>query len=165
MTPALRARAEAMLDELVSRHPIGPRPLIKWKAMRVSAGMAYYGDWAIGLSTRLITDEERLEVTLKHEYAHLLAVARHGRKGAGHSAPWRQAMLELGLDPKVRHDFPVERNRPKSAVIYRCDRCAEQFQRSRKLPQARQYRHVGCGGVVKFVGRVVPAKVDRRDVA
>lgn len=165
MTPALRARAEALLDDLTQRHPIGPKPLLKWKAMRVSAGMAYYREWAIGLSTKLITDEERLELTLRHEYAHLMAVARHGKKGAGHGAPWRQAMIELGLDPKVRHDYPVERNQLRSAVMYRCDRCGEQFQRSRKLPQGRQYRHVGCGGVVKFMARIVPPADRGRDVA
>ncbi|MCC7433387.1 MAG: SprT-like domain-containing protein [Methanoregulaceae archaeon] len=165
MTPELRVRAEALLDELMARHPIGPRPLLRWKAMRVSAGMAYYREWAIGLSTRLITSEERLELTLKHEYAHLMAVARHGRKGAGHSLPWQQAMLELGLDPKVRHDFPVERNQPRTAVMYQCDRCGEEFQRSRKFPRGRQYRHVGCGGVVKFTGRIVPERERGRDVA
>lgn len=164
MTPALKARAESLLDELMANHPIGPRPLIKWKAMRVSAGLAYYQEWAIGLSTRLITDEHRLELTLKHEYAHLMAVARHGRKGAGHGPPWRQAMIELGEDPKVRHDYPVERNRPKSAVRYRCDRCSEEFERSRKLPQGRVYRHVGCGGVIQFVARITPPAA-QRDVA
>lgn len=165
MTPALKARAEALLDELCAKHPICPRPIIKWKSMRVSAGMAYYRDWAIGLSTQLITDEHRLELTLKHEYAHLMAVARHGRKGTGHSAPWRQAMIELGLDPKVRHDYPVERNKPRSAVMYRCDRCGEEFQRTRKLPSGRQYRHVGCGGVVKFTARVQIDSDRGRDVA
>lgn len=113
--------------------------------------MAYYRQKAIGLSTKLITDGDRLYDTLLHEYAHLLAVARYGIRGAGHSAGWKEAMLDLGLSPVVRHKYEVERNGKKQHVVYQCARCKEQFVRRRRLPRNKRYYHVNCGGLIKFV--------------
>lgn len=148
----LKLRAEEILDDLEVRFPLGYRPKIFWKgALRVSAGMAYYRQKAIGLSTRLITDENRLYDTLLHEYAHLLAVARYGIRGAGHSEGWKEAMIDLGLEPNVRHRYEVERNGKKQQVVYQCSRCKEQFIRSRRLPKNKRYYHVNCGGLIRFI--------------
>ena len=151
MGPELKLRAEEILNDLEVRFPLGYRPQILWKALRVSAGMAYYRQKSIGLSTRLITDEERLYDTLLHEYAHLLAVVRYGIRGAGHSAGWKEAMRDLGLSPVVRHKYEVERNGKKQQVIYQCARCKEQFVRVRRLAKNKRYYHVNCGGQIKFI--------------
>jgi len=164
MPPHFRALAEDILDELEVTFPLGYRPTILWKGLRVAAGYAYYRQQAIGLSTLLITDEERLRDTLLHEYAHLLAVARHGVKGAGHGLPWKEAMRDLGLEPNVRHQYEVERNQKKQEVIYRCTRCHEEFGRQRRLPRNRKYLHVNCGGQIVFV-RVEAFDESSRDVA
>lgn len=132
-----------------------------WKALRVAAGYAYYRERAIGLSTRLITDEERLRSTLLHEYAHLLAVARYGRKGAGHSPAWREAMRDLGLEPDVRHTYEVERNRPRQEVVYQCETCGIVFRRTRRFRRGTHYKHVACGGWIRFV-RVELAEAQRQ---
>ncbi len=58
--------------------------------------MAYYRIGTIGLSRTVITNEQQLRDTLVHEYAHLLAYVRYGRKGVGHGPPWKQAMTDLG---------------------------------------------------------------------
>lgn len=151
MAPELAELAETLIDELERDFPLGYRPEIKWKALRVAAGYAYYRQGAIGLSTRIVTDETRLRNTLLHEYAHLLAVARYGIAGAGHGAPWKEAMQDLGLDPIVRHDYEVERNEKRQVVVYRCQRCGEQFERRRRLNRNRRYVHAGCGGAIVFV--------------
>ncbi len=150
----LRLQAEEILDELERSFPLGYRPRIVWKGLRVAAGYAYYREKAIGLSTRLITDEVRLRDTLLHEYAHLLAVARYGRAGAGHSPAWREAMRDLGLEPSVRHPYEVERNRARQRVVYRCGSCGQTFERVRRLPRGRAYFHSGCGGPIRFVQAV-----------
>ncbi len=162
--PRFRTLAEEILDELETTFPLGYRPLILWKALRVAAGYAYYRQRAIGLSTRLITDEERLRDTLLHEYAHLLAVARYGVKGAGHGRPWQEAMRDLGLEPTVRHQYEVERNQKTQQVVYRCNRCHEEFTRRRRLPRNRKYFHINCGGLIQFV-RVEAPQEQERDVA
>lgn len=119
--------------------------------MRVSAGMTYYRTNTIGLSSRILDTEDRVRDTLVHEFAHLVAFERHGQFGAGHGRPWKEAMLELGADPKVRHGYEVQRNDPRQRVVYRCSRCGIEIARKRRLPRRRKYVHVDCGGGLSLV--------------
>jgi SprT protein len=112
--------------------------------------MAYYRIGTIGLSRTVIQDEQQLKDTLVHEYAHLLAYVRHGRKGVGHGPPWKQAMTDLGAPPKVRHNYEVQRNERRQEVAYQCQKCGALLMRSRKLPKRRRYVHINCGGPIKF---------------
>lgn len=102
----------------------------------------------------VLDTEEKLRSTLIHEYAHLLAFARAGRKGWGHGPAWRQAMQDLGQSPEVYHRYPVQRNKPRQAVRYRCERCGTTFMRLRLLPRKKRFMHAGCGGRIEFVVRV-----------
>lgn len=146
----MQARAEAILDELMLRHPLRARPVLVWKSLRVTAGIAYYRNNTIGLSRQLLTDEDRLRSTLVHEYAHLLAVERGGQKAAGHGPVWKQTMLELGEKPERTHCYEVKRNSRRQQVIYVCVRCGAQIVRSRRLPRFRKYLHVQCGGGLRL---------------
>jgi predicted SprT family Zn-dependent metalloprotease len=150
--------AASLLADLCARFPMGYVPALRWKNLRVTAGTAYYKTGEIVLSRTLLCTTERLDNTLKHEYAHLLAVKRHGRKAAGHGVHWKQAMADLGLQPVVRHTYEVQRNQPRQKVEYRCDRCGHTFTRSRRLPRRRKYFHVHCGGPIKLmqVQRAMP---------
>lgn len=147
----LRVHARQLLNDLMERFPLSYTPQIHWNGrLRVSAGMAYYVDGVIGLSPHLLTDKERLESTLIHEYAHLLAIHRHGRRAAGHGSGWRQAMLDLGQSPTVHHNYPVERNTKSLVVAYQCERCGEMIYRGRRFPRRRVYQHIACGGRIRF---------------
>lgn len=130
---------------------MGYVPLLQWKGMRVSAGMAYYKTGRIALSSRVLFDEESVRDTLIHEYAHLLAVHRYGRKGAGHGPAWREAMREMGLEPKVRHNYRVERNSRRQEVTYKCAACGKLYVRGKRFPRRARYYHVHCGGEFKLV--------------
>jgi SprT protein len=121
--------------------------------------MAYYKTGTIGLSALILDTPEKLRQTLLHEYAHLRAVERHGRKAANHGAFWRQAMIDLGLEPKVRHNYECARNSPRQKVTYRCQRCGAQIERSRRLPGNRRYVHARCGGGLRLFS-VQSATVD-----
>lgn len=148
----LPARAEALLERLWQRFPMKRRPVLQWKkSLRVSAGMAYYRTCTIGLSVPVLTDPGRLDATLIHEYAHLLAFDRFGREGMGHGAHWQTAMREMGQEPIVRHAYEVTRNSRRQTVVYACRKCGKQFNRHRRLPKRRRYVHQGCGGSVAFV--------------
>lgn len=149
-SPDIEALAHSILDEACSTHPIGYRPTIEWRRMPVTAGLAIYVKGTIALSTILMIDSDRLRTTLLHEYAHLLAFRRHGRKGAGHGPGWRRAMLDLGLDPKVHHSYEVKRNKTRQEVVYRCKKCGTEIVRRRKLTPRRRYLHVDCGGQIAF---------------
>ncbi len=150
----LQELADRHLDELCTRFPMGYRPALVWKPLRVSAGLAYFKEGRIALSSLVLTDETNMRETLTHEYAHLLAVYRHGQKGAGHGAAWKRAMLDLGAEPKVRHRFEVQRNTPRQKVIYRCKKCETLIERTRRLNRRRVYVHSGCGGTIKLEGIV-----------
>ncbi len=149
-SPDIEALAHTILLETCSSHPMGYTPLLEWRRMPVTAGLAIYSKRTIALSTILMIDEERLRTTLLHEYAHLLAFHRAGRKGAGHGPPWRQAMIDLGLDPKVHHNYEVKRNKPKQEVVYKCKKCGLEIIRKRRLTARRRYYHVQCGGQIAF---------------
>jgi SprT protein len=155
----LIAESERILERLNADFPLSRRPRLVWKNLRVSAGIAKYEEPCIVLSRLLLTDLARMESTLRHEYAHLLAVDRHGRKAAGHGVFWREAMLELGCSPEVRHQYPVERNSRRQEVGYRCKRCGATFVRGRRYPRGRRYYHLRCGGpvVLQYVRRVEPS--------
>jgi len=142
--------ADEILCEAMARFPLSYVPVLKWKRLRVSAGMAYYRTGTIGLSSLILDDPEKLRLTLLHEYAHLLAVDRHGQKAANHGVYWKRAMTDLGLEPKVRHNYDCARNTKRQKVTYRCNRCGAQIERSRKLPRHRKYVHAHCGGGLRL---------------
>ena len=151
-SPELAALAEAELDRLLSRYPLGYRPALEWRAFRTTAGMAYFRRRAIGLGAAVLTTPERLVETLVHEYAHLLAHARHGAAGVGHGPAWRQAMADLGAEPRVHHAYEVVRNAPRRRVVYRCLGCGALIERRRRLPGRGIYVHARCGGGLRFEG-------------
>lgn len=131
--------------------PLRARPVLIWKTLRVTAGLAYYRENSIGLSRNLLVDEQRLRSTLVHEYAHLVAVERYGRKAAGHGPHWRKAMQELGAPPERTHCYEVQRNERRQVVTYICTRCGAKFERSRRFPKRRKYLHVNCGGGLRLM--------------
>lgn len=150
MSADLETFAQGLLLQLCRDFPMGYTPTLTWRNLRVTAGLAMYQKQEIVLSRLVLTDAERLRITLIHEYAHLLAFKRLGRKGAGHGKAWREAMVELGLPPTVQHNYPVQRNAKRQSVVYRCVRCGSQLTRARILPKRRKYVHARCGGALKL---------------
>ena len=151
MSLSLQSFASEILKRICEEHPMGYVPKLTWKKLRVTAGIAFYNKREIVLSSLVLNTPERLENTLKHEYAHLLAVSRHGMKaGAGHGQAWRQAMRDLGLKPTVHHNYEVQRNSTRQKVVYRCMKCGTQVDRARRLPRRRRYVHANCGGALRL---------------
>lgn len=146
----LEALATQFLQALSKSHPLGYEPKLIWKPLRVTAGQALYMQGTIALSSKVITTEEQVRDTLVHEYAHLLAVARHGRKAANHGEAWQQAMRDLGAEPKRTHDYAVSRNQRHQEVVYRCKGCGAEIITRRMLNRKRRYMHRGCGAVIAY---------------
>lgn len=84
MSAELNRYAEELFSELTTKFPLSYQPTWRWKGLRVSAGMAYWRKGEIALSSVVLTTPEMVRDTLVHEYAHLLAVDRHGAKAANH---------------------------------------------------------------------------------
>lgn len=143
--------AQLALNEAVQQFPLSYEPILEWRRYSVTAGMAHYMQGRITLSAVVLKDPEHIRETLLHEYAHLLAFDRHGRKGAGHGKHWKQAMVDLGLEPKVHHHYEVVRNQSRQVVVYQCKKCGESFSRKRRLTQSKRYFHRQCGGQIALV--------------
>jgi predicted SprT family Zn-dependent metalloprotease len=158
----LQDLAVATLDRLMAHHPLPVRPGIEWRRYRTTAGMARFEPPAILLSTYVLDTPEKLRETFVHEFAHLLAVARHGRRAKGHGPTWRQAMRDLGAVPEVRHTMPCVRNTARQVLVYQCERCGLEFQRRRRLPARGRFVHAGCGGDVAFVRSALPTPDSRQ---
>lgn len=161
--PAARKRTQPAIDSLLadaarqalveaeSQFPLSFTPELEWRRYSVTAGMAHYQQGLISLSAIVLKEPNQVRETLLHEYAHLLAFDRHGRKGVGHGRHWRQAMVDLGLEPKVHHQYEVVRNQARQTVVYRCKKCGETFARKRRLPQRKRYFHRQCGGQIALL--------------
>jgi len=159
----LQLYAEEVLKELMVNHPLPIRPKLEWRRFRTTAGIADFNQWRIGLSMHVLNTEERVNITLRHEFAHLLAFSRFGRQeGRGHGPAWRQAMCDVGLDPRVTHQYEVQRNEPRQTVVYLCLKCGMDLIRLRRLPRRRKYMHRGCGGMIQLKA-VVPATINSTD--
>jgi SprT protein len=150
VTEDLRSAVDLKLAELAVAFPLRRQARVEWRNYRVSAGIAYYRTGTIGLSAVVLITVQAALDTLIHEYAHLMAYERHGRRGADHGAAWRTAMLELGAVPKVRHNYAVDRNRRLQEVGYLCLGCGKTIIRARRLPKRRKYVHADCGGDLKL---------------
>jgi predicted SprT family Zn-dependent metalloprotease len=60
-------------------------------------------------------------------------------------------MTDLGLPPKVRHNYAVQRNEARQQVHYKCLNCGAIIVRKKRLPSRRRYLHASCGGDLKLV--------------
>jgi len=140
--------AEKLLAETLAKFPLERPVKLLWKNYRTTAGMADYREHAIYLSKNLLITPDRLRDTLLHEFAHLLAFQRHGRSGAGHGKPWKQAMADLGLEARVHHQYECKRNQVRNPHLYTCNKCGAIIPRRRRLRRFLVYFHVGCGGKI-----------------
>ncbi len=152
--------AQVALDEAIEKFPMSYYPVVEWRRYSVTAGMAHYQHGMITLSVVVLKDPSHIRETLLHEYAHLLAFDRHGKKGAGHGKHWRQAMVDLGLEPKVHHHYEVVRNQSRQVVVYKCKKCGEKFSRRRQMTRSKRYFHRQCGGQIMLV-EVQRATIER----
>lgn len=107
---------------------------VEWNSrMRTTAGRAWWPQGKIELNPKLKTiSEEEIWRTLKHELAHLIAFARHGRKISPHGIEWRIACAELGIaDETPRHSLPFEPRKIRRKHAYQCPVCLQTILRVR----------------------------------
>lgn len=151
---------DRLVRELLARwsasHPLGRPPTVEWsRRLRAAAGRAYPAQARIVLSVRLLDAPDRVEQTLAHEYAHLMAYEASGGRCRPHGREWRAAMAALGYPARRTHDYAPERVVARKWA-YRCLGCGAQILRARRLPKGRRYRHAACGGPIDPRPRRLP---------
>jgi len=113
---------------------------VSWNPrMRTTAGRAWWPDRTIELNPKL-RDFSDTEVwrTLKHEFAHLLAYERCGRRRIDpHGAEWQAACAELGIAGETTyHSLPLKGRKMKRKHSYACPSCLAVVLRVRPMRRA-----------------------------
>ena len=130
----LEAHAKLMLNAIGCRD-LAHRVKVRWNArLSSTAGMASYALWQVTLNPRLADfGLAEIEITLKHELAHLVAKFRAGRRRIKpHGPEWKKACADLGLpDEKRCHSLPLPRRRISRRHFYRCPHCKLEVERVR----------------------------------
>ena len=100
---------------------------VSWNPrMRTTAGRAWWPARQIELNPKLKDiSEQEVWRTLKHEFAHLIAYERSGRKKIRpHGVEWRTACSDLGIGGEsAYHHLPFEGRKMKRKHAYACPSC------------------------------------------
>jgi SprT protein len=136
LTPAseLQARAAKLLRK-AGCSKLADAVQVRWNPRMVTtAGLANYGKLQVVLNPRIAQfGPAEIDVTLRHELAHLLARDRAGRRRiAPHGPEWKEACRDLGIGGEKRcHTLPLPRREMKRRHVYRCGRCHQEVHRVR----------------------------------
>ncbi|MFK7851978.1 MAG: SprT-like domain-containing protein [Akkermansiaceae bacterium] len=108
---------------------------VSWNPrMRTTAGRAMWPSRKIEINPKIkqFSDHEVWR-TLKHEFAHLVAYERSGRKRIRpHGIEWQTACSDLGIPRETTtHSLPLKGRRMKKKFTYTCPSCLIETQRVR----------------------------------
>lgn len=107
--------------------------------MRTTAGRAWWPSRQIEINPKLKElSETEVWRTLKHEFAHLMAYERCGRRQIDpHGIEWQTACCELGIPGEtVRHSLPLKGRKMKRKYEYACPSCLGVIKRVRPIRRA-----------------------------
>ena len=107
--------------------------------MRSTAGRAWWPSRGIEMNPKLkALEDSHVWRTLKHEFAHLVAYERCGRRHIEpHGPEWRAACAELGIaDEQPYHSLPLPSRRMKRNYAYACPSCLTVIARVRPFRRA-----------------------------
>lgn len=107
--------------------------------MQTTAGRAWWPSRLIEINPKLKDlSEAQVWRTLKHEFAHLLAFERSGRRQIDpHGIEWQNACSELGIPGEsARHSLPLKGRRMKKKYVYVCPSCFSEVKRVRPMQRA-----------------------------
>lgn len=131
-------------------------PPIKWnKRLGVTAGRVIYKKSSklpleVQLNPHLLTDIEKLRLTLLHELAHVADLIKYGN--GGHGKTWKLCMRLLGLEPRIYHTYDVshvKRAVTKVTVYCECRTHLISHVRARKIRNGvAKYRCNACNAHV-----------------
>jgi predicted SprT family Zn-dependent metalloprotease len=135
MTVWCQERAQAMALPKLAK-----KVRVIWNSrMRTTAGRAWWPHCQIELNPKLRDfSEEEVWRTLKHEFAHLVAYERCGRRRIRpHGIEWQAACADLGIaGESARHSLPFKARKMERKHTYRCRACDAVTSRVRPFRRA-----------------------------
>jgi len=101
--------------------------------MRVTAGRAHYRNRTVEIAAQVFSNPEnwpKIDNTIRHEFAHILAFEIEGHKG--HGRAWKKWATICGCDGTRCHSMNVARNKmtvePGTGVSGICEACGQTFE-------------------------------------
>lgn len=140
--PGLTLKAAAMLRAAGSPR-LAARVSVRWNSrMQTTAGSALYSKALVSLNPLIVQfGDAEVDLTFRHELAHLLAMERASelalrtgrrRRIAPHGPEWRQACADLGIPGEARcHALPLPRRSQTRKHVYQCPNCKVEVRRVR----------------------------------
>lgn len=94
------------IDDLATRHGIGPVKVIVNPRLRRVYGRARYAEGIIEFNPTTFADQDGAFETASHELAHIWAVRLYGFTAAGHGPLWKRCAVILGAFGHARKAAP-----------------------------------------------------------
>ena len=102
---------------------VSVEPEISYDLRGQAAGQANYRQNKIRFNLDLLEKytHEFVEQTVPHEFAHLVAYQKFGRRIKPHGLEWKSVMIAFGVKPTRTHSFKVTPSRRLKRFLYRCE--------------------------------------------
>ncbi len=132
-------------------------PEIFFDLRGMAAGQANYRENKIRLNRELLEKYENdfIEQTVPHEYAHLVAYQKFGGRIRPHGKEWRSVMQALGAEPRRTHNYQVSPARTCRRFLYQCNCPGKDYQltsiRHNRIKRGSHYFCSKCKGPLIFV--------------
>ena len=129
-------------------------PVISFDLRGQAAGQANYRENKIRFNRQLLEKytTEFVDQTVPHEFAHLVAYQKFGRRIRPHGAEWKKVMEAFGVDPARTHNFDVSPTRRLKRFHYRCHCPGSDYQlssiRHNRILRGRVYLCRKCGSAL-----------------
>ena len=108
------AKRYLRINQIASKYPT----ISLNNRFKTTAGMAYYEQHHVALSTELFSEhtEEFVKDTIPHEVAHLVAAIVY--EDFGHGSGWKKVMLDCyGLRPERLHNMVNSKHEARKAKV------------------------------------------------
>ena len=104
-------------------YSVNIEPSVSFDLRGQSAGQANYRTNRIRLNRQLLEKytTEFVVQTVPHEFAHLVAHKKFGRRIKPHGHEWRSVMIALGAKPSRTHNFAVSPTRKLRRYMFQCN--------------------------------------------
>ena len=140
----LRTKAENL-------YGIDIRPEVLFNLRGQAAGQANYRATRIRFNQELLRKykAEFINQTVPHEFAHLIAYQKFGRRIKPHGKEWKSVMIELGASPSRTHGFEASSARKLRRFLYQCNCEGSSYEltsiRHNRIQRGQMYICSKCG--------------------
>ena len=136
---------------------VSVNPEVSFDLRGQAAGQANYPKNKIRFNRDLLEKytDEFVSQTVPHEFAHLVAYSKFGRRIRPHGVEWKSVMVALGVKPVRTHSFEVIPARRLKRFPYKCN-CFDLFHelstiRHNRIQRGKLYICKKCGKALRRI--------------